>query len=126
MRLSDTRQSRDECLHGRTQLWASAARKLIVTGGHHADNAVDGSARERLEQAKLEKQTSAEEPCSPPGPSPKVGWPTEAKARWIIKREDDPEEESPQSNDETAEESPQSDDETAEKFAKLHDAEAEG
>ena len=29
MRLSDTRQSRDECLHGRTQLWARAARKLM-------------------------------------------------------------------------------------------------
>ena len=48
-----------------------------------------------LEQAKLEMQTSADEPCSPPGPRPKAGWPTEAEARWIIKREDDPEEESP-------------------------------
>ena len=79
--------------------------KAHATGGHHADYAVDGNARERFEQAKLEMQTSADEPCSPPGPRPKVGWPTEAKARWISKREDDPEEESPQSNDETAEES---------------------
>ena len=29
MQLSDDRQSRDECLHGRTQLWASAARQLM-------------------------------------------------------------------------------------------------
>ena len=57
---------------------------------------------------------------------PNVGRPAEAGARWITEYEDDPAEESPQSNDETAEESPQSDDETAEKFAKLHDAEAEG
>ena len=71
-------------------------------------------------------QTSADEPCSPTGPRLKVGWPTEAGARWITEHEDDPEEESPQSNDETAEESPQSNDEIAENFAKLHDAEAEG
>ena len=50
-----------------------------------------------------------------PGPIPKVGRPSEAEARWIAEHDDDPEEESPQS-----------DDETAEKFAKLHDAEAEG
>ena len=68
--------------------------------------------------AKLEKQTSADEPCSPPGPRPNVGRPAEAGARWITERKDDPEEEGPQSNDETAEKSPQSDDETAEQFAK--------
>ena len=67
---------------------------------------------------------SANEPCSLPGPRLKVAWPTEAGARWITEHEDDPEEESPQSNDETTEESLQSNDETAEKFAKLHDAEA--
>ena len=50
-----------------------------------------------------------------PRQRPSVGRPAEAGARWITEHEDDPEEESPQS-----------DDETAEKFAKLHDAEAEG
>ena len=86
MWLSDTRQSRDECLHG------------------HSSGPVprESSCHRRTSR---EMQTSADEPCSPPGPRPKVGWPTEAEARWIIKREDDPEEESPQSNDETAEES---------------------
>ena len=29
MQLSDDRQNRDECLHGRTQLWASATRQLM-------------------------------------------------------------------------------------------------
>ena len=50
-----------------------------------------------------------------PQPRPNVGRPAEARARWITEHDDDPEKESPQSNDETAE-----------KFAKLHDAEAEG
>ena len=80
----------------------------------------------RAGEAREAEECDEEEPCSAPGPRPKVGLPTEAEDRWIIKREDDSEEESPQSNDETAEESPQSDDETAEKFAKLHDAEAGG
>ena len=34
MQLSDARQSRDECLHGRTQLWASATRELIQKRTH--------------------------------------------------------------------------------------------
>ena len=50
-----------------------------------------------------------------PRQRPNVGRPAEAEARWITEHKDDPEEESPQSNDETAE-----------KFAKLHDAEAGG
>ena len=33
--LSDTRQSRDECLHGRTQLWASATRELMPQEDTH-------------------------------------------------------------------------------------------
>ena len=34
MQLSDVRQSRDECLHRRTQLWASATRELIHRRTH--------------------------------------------------------------------------------------------
>ena len=33
VQLSDDRQSRDECLHGRTQLWASATRQLMPQEG---------------------------------------------------------------------------------------------
>ena len=65
MQLSDDRQSRDECLHGRTQLWASATRQLMpqedayVNRRHHKTHdvihAVDSIAEERLERATQDR-----------------------------------------------------------------------
>ena len=100
--------------------WANTAlgqcrKKAHATGGHHADYAVDGSARERLEQAKLEKHTSAMKinhavprdkapmPVGPQRPEPD-GSPS---TKMIPKRKA---------------RSPM----TRPRFAKLHDAEAEG
>ena len=63
------------------------------------------------DSCRRSSRSRRDEPCSPLRQRPYVGRSAEADARWIIQREDDPEEESPQPNDETA----QSNDETAEK-----------
>ena len=60
MRLSDTRQSRDECLHGRTQLWASATRSSCHRRTHVSLNVTTGHiTRTTPSTTTLEKDSSS-------------------------------------------------------------------
>ena len=60
MRLSDTRQSRDQCLHGRTQLWACATRSSCHRGTHVSLNVTtEHITRTTPSTTTLEKDSSS-------------------------------------------------------------------
>ena len=86
--------SRDECLHGRRQLWAGASATRELMPQEDITQITPSMVTPVKDSSRRSSRCRRDEPCSPPGPRPKVGWPTEAEVRWIIKREDDPEEES--------------------------------
>ena len=101
MQLSDDRQSRDECLHGRTQLWASATRQLMPL----EDADVNRRHQKPRHTPTRSTVTPRESRAGDAGSLTKTStsfWSTETEASRITEHEDDFEEESTQPDEENS------------------------
>ena len=103
MQLSDDRQSRDEGLHGRTQLWAR--EDAYVNRRHRRPRHTHTLDRNVKSESRARKAGECREGdrAVPTNQDLNVVWLTESEASPITEHKDDPEKESTQSDEVTSE-----------------------